>query len=288
VARRNAARRLLGGEPCAGESHARFGEGGLETEPPRPPRQPSTLLWSSAVAQVLSNVVAWLRLVWFGAGLSIGLGLGTLAVTPAPVNRASSVLTTSGAPPDRQIAAQTARSEAAATPVLSPPIFLFPTHTNLATVVPSADTESERPGGSDAPGATSPATRDEAPDETQPGVVDGAAESNGVEPPANLIADHPLAERGGPTPPVADPQEAGASEPAEAGVTMGTISNPVGFRGWALRAAPSTSARILASLPSRTRVQILPDRATGAGFTWVRVQTEGGLVGWVVANAVLR
>jgi hypothetical protein len=44
VAGRNAARRLLGGEPCAGESHARFGEGGLETEPPRPPRQPSTLL----------------------------------------------------------------------------------------------------------------------------------------------------------------------------------------------------------------------------------------------------
>src|SRR5207247_8746918 len=43
VAGRNAARRLLGGEPCAGESHARFGEGGLETEPPRPPRQPSTL-----------------------------------------------------------------------------------------------------------------------------------------------------------------------------------------------------------------------------------------------------
>src|SRR5207249_7164275 len=43
VAGRNATRRLLGGEPCAGEPHARFGEGGLETEPPRPPRQPSTL-----------------------------------------------------------------------------------------------------------------------------------------------------------------------------------------------------------------------------------------------------
>jgi hypothetical protein len=34
MAGRNAARRLLGGEPCAGEPHARFGEGGLETEPP--------------------------------------------------------------------------------------------------------------------------------------------------------------------------------------------------------------------------------------------------------------
>ena len=43
VAGRNAARRLLGGEPCAGESHARFREGGLETEPLRPPRQPPTL-----------------------------------------------------------------------------------------------------------------------------------------------------------------------------------------------------------------------------------------------------
>src|SRR6266540_754379 len=33
VAERNAARRLLGGEPGAGESHARFREGGLETGP---------------------------------------------------------------------------------------------------------------------------------------------------------------------------------------------------------------------------------------------------------------
>ena len=33
VAGRNAARRLLGGEPCAGKPHARFREGGLETEP---------------------------------------------------------------------------------------------------------------------------------------------------------------------------------------------------------------------------------------------------------------
>src|SRR6266545_4782949 len=43
VAGRNVARRLLGGEPCAGEPHARFREGRLETEPPRPPRQSPTL-----------------------------------------------------------------------------------------------------------------------------------------------------------------------------------------------------------------------------------------------------
>jgi hypothetical protein len=219
----------------------------------------------------------WWGLVWLGAGVYVGVALGTLLVSP-PANEVSAARAIPRTTTTTQLGAPSARSE----PTLALTLMSTPSSptTNVPAVSPPGEIESERTFASTDKGAG----------ETQSEVAGVGFEWNGVVPTADLAdADaDALDESGGPLPAAAESDAASESRPAPSGVRMGTISNPVGFRGWALRAAPSTSARVLASLPSRTHVEILPDRVTGSGFTWVWVRTQTGVVGWVVANAVLR
>ena len=53
-----------------------------------------------------------------------------------------------------------------------------------------------------------------------------------------------------------------------------------------LREAPTTSAQALTSLANGTPIQILPETASGNGFTWLRVRTTDGVLGWMVSTAI--
>jgi len=236
----------------------------------------------------LALALRWWRVLWLGWGVAVGLAAGNLAVTPPPAPRAIST----GSSP---LAATGPQSEAVGPKAEAVPAFALPApSTHLATVsrprdvFPPAEAESELTPTTwtEASGAASSAAQDEGAGETQPGLVGAGADVSGVEP-----ADQPAAaspdEGGDPSPPATEAPAAGASQPPPSGLTMGTIRDPLRSSGWALRAAPSTSARTLISLTRGTRVQILPDTASGNGFTWLRVRTQAGAVGWVVANAIL-
>jgi hypothetical protein len=173
-------------------------------------------------------------------------------------------------------------------PALTPLPAPLPTVSGLPVVAVPADGESEgthAATGTEASDVASSAAPDERADEDRLGGL--GADGNGADPPDER-ADVYVGEGGDTAPPGADDPTAGASQASQPIVTMGTIRDPVRSSSWALRATPSTSARTLASLPRGTRIQILPDSASGGGFTWLRVRTPTGLVGWVVAGAVLR
>jgi capsular polysaccharide biosynthesis protein len=79
---------------------------------------------------------------------------------------------------------------------------------------------------------------------------------------------------------------AGATEARQPETRPGRTQAPQGFTAAFLREAPATSARAIASLPNGTAVAILPETASGDGFTWVRVRTADGDLGWIVSTAV--
>jgi len=226
-------------------------------------------------------VFRWWRLVWFGWGVAVGLAAGNLAIAPSAANRASSARPGLLAP-DRGY-----RSEVAAAFALTPLATPLPTVSNLKVAVPTDDGETGRtraPTAHESSGIASLAAEGERLDESPAPSVEADDSASGVET-LDLLADteDEAATEDGP-----DAASPGAAQPAQSGVTTGTIRDPVRARAWALRAAPSPSARTLLSLTRGTRVQILPDTASGSGFTWLRVRTQVGVVGWVVADAILR
>jgi hypothetical protein len=216
--------------------------------------------------------------------VGVGLALGTLAVTPAPLNRANSA--GPALVPRNQALGSRVEAGGPLAPT-SPPTSL-PTTRNLPVVLPPTEGEAEGTSASvatDASAAAVSAAHSERADEDQ--LAAGVADGDEAEP-LDELADVYVGEGADPTLPAREADAAAAPPPAQSALTLGTIRDPLRSNGWALRAAPSTSARILASLPTRTRVQILPDAATGGGFTWVHVRTQAGAVGWVVADALLR
>ncbi len=84
----------------------------------------------------------------------------------------------------------------------------------------------------------------------------------------------------------------GASEPsacapvAESRLATGRIQPPRGYQAASLHTYPSTAAPMLTMVPRSTTVQLLGQWASGGGYTWVRVRTSGGQVGWMIATAV--
>ena len=79
---------------------------------------------------------------------------------------------------------------------------------------------------------------------------------------------------------------AGVVESRQVEARPATTRPPVGFTAAFLREAPATSARALASLPSGTPIEVLSDSTSGDGFTWLRVRTGDGVLGWIVSTAV--
>lgn len=79
---------------------------------------------------------------------------------------------------------------------------------------------------------------------------------------------------------------AGGVESRQLEARPATTRPPVGFTAALLREAPATSARVLASLPSGTPIEVLADSASGDAFTWLRVRTSDGVLGWIVSTAV--
>jgi hypothetical protein len=223
--------------------------------------------------------------VWLGWGVGVGLVLGTLAVTPAPPNRAN------GAGPALVARNQVLGSRVEAGGPFAPtsPPTSLPTTSNLPVVPPPTEGEA---GGTSAPVATDASAAAVSPAQSERADEDELAAGVGVNgdeaEPLDELADLYVGDGGDPTLPATEADAAAAPPPAQSALTLGTIRDPLRSNGWALRAAPSTSARILASLPTRTRVQILPDTATGGGFSWVHVRTQAGAIGWVVAYALLR
>jgi hypothetical protein len=84
----------------------------------------------------------------------------------------------------------------------------------------------------------------------------------------------------------ARPADLGTLDTPAAETRPGTTRAPAGFSAAVLRAEPSTSSRALASLPNGTAIDVLPVSATGSGFTWLRVRTRVGTLGWMVSTAV--
>jgi len=79
---------------------------------------------------------------------------------------------------------------------------------------------------------------------------------------------------------------AGAVDVRAVETRSGTTRAPAGFTAAFLREAPTTSAPALAALPNGTGLEVLSDSATGDGFTWLRVRTGDGALGWMVSTAV--
>jgi hypothetical protein len=222
-----------------------------------------------------------LCLAW---GVAVGLSAANLAWMPPPTTRATSPGPSPSASPETGGAAL--RSELAASPV-APLATVAPTLPSVAQ--PTTPPEEE-------PRGTGSSTRPEASDVAGPAAPSGAAgeaepwtpEIGGdtdAEDVLDLVADSTPEESEGPTETETEPPRTTSLPPP---VITGTIRDPLRATGWALRAAPSTSARTLISLGRGTRVQILPDTAVGGGFSWLHVRTQTGAVGWVVAEAVLR
>jgi hypothetical protein len=225
----------------------------------------------------------WWHLLCLAWGVAIGLSAGILAITPPATTRA----TTPG--PGQTASAETGgsalRSEVAASLVtpLASAVLTRPSVVQATTPV------GEEPRGTDA------LTQPEAPDVASPAAPDGAAD---VAEPGPLEIDSVVAAEVEVLPGDSDPEQREGTqetraEPADLTplpppVITGTIRDPLRATGWVLRAAPSTSARSLVSLPRGTRVQILPDTAGSGGMNWLHVRTQAGAVGWVVAEAVLR
>jgi len=74
----------------------------------------------------------------------------------------------------------------------------------------------------------------------------------------------------------------------EISIERGTIAAPPGFTGALLRDTPILAARNLQFLPNGALVDILPGSATGSGFSWLRVRSAEGVVGWVISTVLGR
>lgn len=70
-------------------------------------------------------------------------------------------------------------------------------------------------------------------------------------------------------------------------IATGRVQAP-GFSGVNFHVAPSTSARIIRTLPNGTLVGILEGAATADGFRWSQVRAPDGQEGWVVATTIGR
>ncbi len=88
------------------------------------------------------------------------------------------------------------------------------------------------------------------------------------------------------TPPTAPAEVAGVAESRELEARAAMTRAPAGFTSAFLREAPTAASRALASLPNGTVLEVLPETAAGDGFTWLRVRTSTGTLGWVVSTAV--
>lgn len=73
----------------------------------------------------------------------------------------------------------------------------------------------------------------------------------------------------------------------EPAIGAALIRPPRGFAAAHLRKQPSTSARIIRTLSTGSRVDLVHGSAR-AGFLWLRVRTDDGQVGWVVSTALQR
>ena len=100
-----------------------------------------------------------------------------------------------------------------------------------------------------------------------------------TQPPAVLPPTQP------PAPPTdAPPTDAPPTPEEEEPPASSTfIITGTGTGGLFLRAAPSASGPVVATLPEGTRVESLGERATAHGRQWVRVRAPQG-TGWVVAD----
>lgn len=98
---------------------------------------------------------------------------------------------------------------------------------------------------------------------------------------------HPDAARDEPDFPIAFEESEDQSVAEESPGRAAVIVAPRGFSGLKLRATPSTSARVLGSLPNGSPVELLEGRARANRFTWVSIRTRDGLEGWAVASGVV-
>ena len=103
----------------------------------------------------------------------------------------------------------------------------------------------------------------------------------------------PTAENAAPVPTstgeAAAPEVEAVAPRAEAGARAtraATIGAPPGFTSAFLREAPTSRSRSLATLQNGTPVDVLPETAVADGFTWLRVRTQSGLLGWIVSTAL--
>lgn len=88
------------------------------------------------------------------------------------------------------------------------------------------------------------------------------------------------------TAPLPTPEVAGAVEARQPETRSATTRAPAGFTSAFLREGPATSWRALASLQNGSPIEILPETASGDGFTWLRARTPDGVLGWIVSTAV--
>ncbi len=116
-----------------------------------------------------------------------------------------------------------------------------------------------------------------------------------IEPVAALEAPRTLAGGGDAVEPAdgrdgdGDGGVANAAAPAEVTpqLATGTVHPPPGYLAASLHTLPSTAAPMLTMVPRGATVQLLGEWASGSGYTWARVRTPGGLVGWMIASAIL-
>jgi hypothetical protein len=83
---------------------------------------------------------------------------------------------------------------------------------------------------------------------------------------------------------VAVPTAAPAPTPTTA--PRPTRARTVPVIGVNLRAGPTTSAALLATLPSSTGVWLMGETARSDDFVWQHVRTEDGRDGWVIGSAL--
>ena len=102
--------------------------------------------------------------------------------------------------------------------------------------------------------------------------------------PPNTDNARPVAAQAEPGAPPAE--VAGVAESREREARTATTRAPAGFTSAFLRENPTAASRALANLPNGTSLEVLPETAAGDGFTWLRVRTSNGTLGWVVSTAV--
>ena len=214
--------------------------------------------------------------MWLAWGLAVGLLLGTLAVTPDPQKAVS-----------RAEPALVAGSRAGGAGALAPTLIAAPVSMSGPPwpVVPLAE---EGSASTDIRGAPYAAAVAGSPAEGERVDEDDRRVAVGADGDQAEAVDGSLDEGSAPIALTDEADAPAAPAPAPSDVVFGTIRDPLRSGSWVLRATPSTSARALTSLVRGTRVEILPQTASGGGFAWLRVRTQAGAVGWVVAEAVLR